>query len=55
MGNNATPASEIEKLTYADIEKMPSDEYKRNLANPVFAKHVNELEAKRPARPHPQR
>ena len=55
MGNNATPASEIEKLTYADIEKMPSDEYKRNLANPVFAKHVNELEAKRPARPHPNR
>ena len=54
-GNNASAASEIEKLTYADIERMPSDEYKRNLTNPAFAKHVNELEAKRPARPHPQR
>jgi hypothetical protein len=54
-GNNASAASEIEKLTHADIERMPSDEYKRNLTNPAFAKHVNELEAKRPARPHPQR
>jgi len=53
-GNDATP-SVIEKLTYADIEKMPSDVYKKNLMNPMFAKHVNELEAKRPARPHPQR
>ena len=53
-GNDATP-SVIEKLTYADIEKMPSDVYKKNLMNPAFAKHVNELEAKRPARPHPQR
>jgi len=55
MGNDATPASVIEKLTYADIEKMPSDVYKKNLMNPAFAKHVNELEAKRPARPHPNR
>ena len=54
MGNDATP-SVIEKLTYADIEKMPSDVYRKNLMNPAFAKHVNELEAKRPARPHPQR
>jgi hypothetical protein len=54
MGNDATP-SVIEKLTYADIERMPSDVYKKNLMNPAFAKHVNELEAKRPARPHPQR
>ncbi len=53
-GNDATP-SVIEKLTYADIEKMPSDVYKKNLMNPAFFKHVNELEAKRPARPHPQR
>ena len=53
-GNDSTP-SVIEKLTYADIEKMPSDVYKKNLMNPAFAKHVNELEAKRPARPHPQR
>jgi hypothetical protein len=55
MGNDATPASVIEKLTYADIEKMPSDVYKKNLMNPAFAKHVNELEAKRPTRPHPNR
>ena len=54
MGNDATP-SVIEKLTYADIEKMPSGVYKKNLMNPAFAKHVNELEAKRPTRPHPQR
>ena len=54
MGNDATP-SVIEKLTYADIERMPSDVYKKNLMNPAFAKHVNELEAKRPTRPHPQR
>ena len=54
MGNDATP-SVIEKLTYADIEKMPSDVYRKNLMNPAFAKHVNELEAKRPTRPHPQR
>jgi hypothetical protein len=44
----------IEKLTYSDIEQMPSDEYKRNLSNPAFTKRVNELEAaKQAARPRP--
>jgi hypothetical protein len=31
-------------LTLEDIEKMPSDVYKKNLRNPAFAKLVNDLE-----------
>ena len=31
-------------LTLEDIEKMPSDVYKKNLRNPAFVKLVNELE-----------
>ena len=54
MGNDVAPTSVIEKLTYADIEQMPSDIYKRNLSNPAFTKRVNELEAaKQAARPRP--
>lgn len=31
-------------ITLEDIEKMPSDVYKKNLRNPAFAKLVNDLE-----------
>ena len=38
-------------LTLADIDRMPADLYKKRLADPKFAKLVDELEAKRPPRP----
>ena len=38
-------------LTLADIDRMPADLYKKRLADPKFAKLVNELESKRPPRP----
>lgn len=49
--SGAMPASATAALTLESIEKMPSDEYRRNLSNPAFVKRVNELEAARPPRP----
>lgn len=49
--SGAMPASATAALTLEAIEKMPSDEYRKNLSNPEFVKRVNELEAARPPRP----
>jgi hypothetical protein len=38
-------------LTLEAIERMPADEYRKNLSNPEFVKRVIELEAARPPRP----
>lgn len=42
------PTSVRTSLTIADFEKIPSDELKRKLKDPVFAKMVNELFEKKP-------
>lgn len=49
--SGAMTASATAALTLGTIEKMSADEYRRNLANPAFAKRVDELEAARPPRP----
>jgi hypothetical protein len=38
-------------LTLEVIERMSSEQYRKNLSNPAFVKRVNELEAARPPRP----
>lgn len=44
--------SEMDKLTLKDVDKMSSEEYKRQImTNPAFVKRVNELSAAAPARP----
>lgn len=37
-------------LTLADVDKMPSDEYKKRMKDPAFVKRVNELENEAAAR-----
>ena len=51
--NTGVPSvpSGLEALTLGAIDKMSSDEYKRNLMNPAFVKRVDELEATRPPKP----
>jgi hypothetical protein len=50
-GESEDAPPEPPSLTLADIERMPSDEYKRRLADPNFCALVNRLEAARPVRP----
>ena len=45
------PASATAALTLGDIDRMPSDVYRKNLANPDFRKRVDELLASVPPRP----
>src|ERR1035437_6158420 len=49
--SGAATTSATAALTSEAIERMPSDEYRRNLSNPEFVKRVNELEAARTPRP----
>jgi hypothetical protein len=51
LASTTGPVSEPRTMSLADIDRMPSDEYKRRLTDPAFAKLVNELEMKRPPRP----
>jgi|GEM_PF-2397455 hypothetical protein len=55
MGSDTLPTGVIEKLTMAEIDRMPSDVYRKNLQNPAFAKHVNELAEKMPPKPTSRR
>lgn len=45
------PPSATAALTLGDVDRMSSDEYRKNLANPEFRKRVDELLAMVPARP----
>lgn len=45
------PTSATAALTLGDIDRMSSDEYRKNLANPEFRKRVDELAASQPPRP----
>ena len=45
------PPSATAALSLEAVERMSSDEYRRNLSNPEFRKRVDELEASLPPRP----
>lgn len=45
------PSSATAALTLGDIDRMSSDEYRKNLGNPEFRKRVDELAAAQPPRP----
>ena len=47
----ALPPSATAALTLGDIDRMSSDEYRKNLSNPEFRKRVDELAASTPPRP----
>jgi hypothetical protein len=49
--SGAMPTSAVAALTLEAVERMSSDEYRKNLSNPEFVKRVNELEAARPPKP----
>jgi hypothetical protein len=51
VASNTGPLPATNTLTLADIDRMPADLYKKRLADPKFAKLVDDLEAKRPPRP----
>ena len=51
LTSGALPPSVTAALTLGDIDRMSSDEYRKNLSNPEFRKRVEELEAARPPRP----
>jgi hypothetical protein len=42
--SDSSPASPKTSLTLAEIEKMPSDDYKKRMKDPAFRKLVDELE-----------
>lgn len=61
LNNRTAPAnagtltvSATAALSLEAVERMSSDDYRRNLSNPEFRKRVDELEASRPPRPRRQ-
>ena len=50
----ALPPSATAALSLEAVERMSSDEYRRNLSNPEFRKRVDELESLRTPRPRRQ-
>lgn len=49
--DNRLSAIPVAQLTSNDIDRMTGDQYKTRLADPEFAKKVNEIEAAKPPRP----
>jgi len=42
---------QIANLTYTQMDRMSSDEYKSHLSDPAFAKKANELITAQPKKP----